>query len=102
MDGKPDIDSRPEYFSPLKQSIDTVMNKSIKLNRLALDSNSKQKLALFTKKYGDNLNNFAFFPLRGNNKKDVVWVLDKKTAKPIAILDIDPWKFKVASNQLSK
>ena len=74
------------------------MNKSIQIEQLTLDVKAEEKLEIFAKKYKDKYSDLAFFPLRGNNKKDVIWVFDRKTAKPIDILDIDPWKFKLASN----
>ncbi|MEH6456117.1 MAG: hypothetical protein V7749_07335, partial [Cocleimonas sp.] len=58
-----------------------------------------EKLRLFNSKHKNNYNDFTYFPLKGNNKKDMIWVFDKKTAVPIGIIDIDPWKFKLASNQ---
>ena len=73
------------------------MKKGININQLDLNSNDRKKLEKFKNKHLNNYNKFAYFPLKGNNKKDVIWAFDKKTAKPIGIIDIDPWKFKVAS-----
>ncbi len=98
INGLPDIDSRPQYFTQFDQHIDSIMNKSIQIEQLTLDVKAEEKLEIFAKKYKDKYSDLAFFPLRGNNKKDVIWVFDRKTAKPIDILDIDPWKFKLASN----
>lgn len=98
LNGLPDIDSRPKYFTPFDHHIDSVMNKRIQIGKLSLDTQAKEKLSLFAKKNEGEIADFAFFPLSGNNKKDMVWVFDKKTSKPIGIIDIDPWKFKVASN----
>ena len=96
--GKPDIDSRPKYFSPFTRDTDIVMSKSINIEQLDLDVQAKEKMSLFTKEHEGKIDEFAFFPLRGNNKKDMVWVFNKKTAKPVDIIDIDPWKYKIASN----
>ena len=74
------------------------MNKSIKPEQLTIDIQAREKLRLFAKKHEDKITDFAFFPLRGNNQKDVIWAFDRKTAKPIGIIDIDPWKLRVASN----
>ena len=102
LNDKPDIDSRPKYFSPFDQNIDLIMKKSIQLEQLVLDTQEQKTLALFSKKHKSERNNFAYFPLKGNNQNDVIWVFNKYTAKPIEILDIDPWKFKVASKLKDK
>jgi len=96
--GQPDIDSRPKYFVSFDLHADSVMGKSIKLEQLDLDLHDKEKLRLFNKKHKNNYSDFAYFPLKGNNKKDVIWAFDRKTAKPVDIIDIDPWKLKLASN----
>ena len=102
INGQPDIDSRPQYFSQFDQHIASIMNKSIQIEQLTLDAEAQEKLHIFTQKHKDKFDSFAFFPLRGNNKKDVIWVFDRSTAKPIDILDIDPWKFKIASKLSEK
>ena len=98
LNGQPDIDARPRYFKPFDFYNDSVMSKSIKLEKLDLDSNDIKKLKIFNKKHEGNSKYLAYFPLRGNNKKDMVWAFDKRTGEPINIIDIDPWKFKTASN----
>ncbi len=98
LNGQPDIDSRPKYFTPFDYHIDSVMNKRIQIGKLSLDTQAKEKLSLFAKKHEGQITDFAFFPLSGNNKKDMIWAFNKKTAKPVDIIDIDPWKLKVVSN----
>jgi len=46
----------------------------------------------------NQLNNYAYLPLN-SLKKDAIIVIDKKIAEPVAILAIDPWKFKVAKKK---
>jgi len=98
LNGQPDIDSRPKYFVPLTQHNKSIFKKGIQIERLFLDEKSKKKLTYFKNKHKDNYENYAFFPLRGNSNKDMIWAFDKRTAKPVGILDIDPWKLKVAVN----
>lgn len=98
LNGLPDIDSRPKYFKPLNEHINTIMEKSISIERLVLDTKSQKKLILFKQKYQDKYKDFAYFPLTGNNQKDMIWVFDKQTGKPIDILDINPWKIDIVSN----
>ena len=62
LNGQPDIDNRPKYFTPFDQHIDSVMDKSIQIEHLALDVDAKEKMLLFTKKHKGKHNGFAFFP----------------------------------------
>ncbi|WP_299874341.1 hypothetical protein [uncultured Cocleimonas sp.] len=96
--GQPDIDSRPKYFTPLNQHAKTVMEKGINIYHLISNNQAEQKLRMFSKKHNGNIDDYAYFPMSGNNKKDVIWAFDRKTAKPVGIIDINPWKLKVALN----
>ncbi len=91
LKGEPDINERPELFEPLEQHLDTIFAKSIPLNLLFQNNKTKEKLASFYEQYGGKANDYAYFPLVGNNKKDMIWVFDRSTAKPVGIIDSDPW-----------
>jgi len=91
LKGAPDINERPELFEPFGQHLDTVFAKSIPLNILFQNTKTKEKLAVFHKQYGGVPDDYAYFPLAGNNKKDMIWVFDRATAKPVGIIDSDPW-----------
>ena len=98
INGQPDIDSRPKYFSSFDQHFDKVMEKGISLEKLNLTAKEDKLFKSFIKNHKHSYKNFAYFPLTGNNKKNVTWVFDKRTAKPVEILEIDPWNFKLVSN----
>lgn len=98
FNGQPDIDSRPKYFSPLDNKINLLMEKGMQLEDLTLDTLNERKLSLFMKKHIDISNNLIYFPLSGNNKKDVLWVFNKTSGKPLGIIDIDPWSLMTVSN----
>lgn len=89
--GAPDIDKRPEYFKPFVQGVRDVFHKSITLDLLFQDESTVKKFNRFYKKYGGKPEDYAYFPLSGNNKKDVIWVFRRSTAEPVAIIDADPW-----------
>ena len=91
LKGMPDIDRRPQYYEPFEQHADSVLSKSIPAKQLFFDGERKQQLAIFLKNHGGEVNDYAFYPLRGNNKKDMIWVFNRKTAKPVGIIDSDPW-----------
>jgi len=81
LHGKPDIDSRPQYFTPFDQHIGSVVNKSFQLELLTLNGITDEKLKLFSKKNENNYKDYTFFPLSGNNKKDTIWVFNKKNSE---------------------
>ncbi len=91
LKGEPDINERPELFEPFEKHLDAIFAKSIPLNLLFQNNKTKKKLASFYKQYGGKANDYAYFPLMGNNKKDMIWVFNRETAKPVGIIDSDPW-----------
>jgi len=92
LKGAPDIDERPEYYEPFEENIKTVFSKRIPLNLLFLNTESKEKLTLFYKQNGGKPGDYAYFPLVGNNKKDMIWVFNRSTAQPVEIVNSDPWQ----------
>ena len=91
LNGAPDIDKRPELFEPFEQHLKAVFSKSIPLKQLFQDEKSKEKFQQFYRQYGGKPDDYAYFPLSGNNKKDYIWVFSRKTKQPVAIIDSDPW-----------
>lgn len=89
--GGEDLDRLEEYYEPLQDNISAIIAKSIDPNKLFKDDEAKSKEKDFYSKYKDNLQQFAYIPLN-SMRKDAVIVLNKKTAEPIATLDIDPWE----------
>jgi len=92
LQGLPDIDRRPEYYEPFKAHIDSIFAKSIPINTLIQNNKTKEKLAIFYKEHGGKPDDYAYFPLVGNNKKDMIWVFKRSTAQAIGIVDSDPWQ----------
>jgi len=95
---EPDIERRPKYFKPLSEHIKKIANKGINIEALDLNIKEKRIFSTFKLKHQNKLNSLSYFPLKGNNHKHVIWVLDKDTLNPIEILKIDPWKFKSVSD----
>ncbi len=91
LKGMPDIDHRPRYYKPFEQYTDIVLAKSIPPRQLFFNNKRKEKLNAFLKKYGGKTDDYAFFPVSGNNKKDMIWVFDRKTVTPVGMIDSDPW-----------
>jgi hypothetical protein len=86
----PDIDKRPGYYKPLEQKdFKTLLSKSIPIEHLL--QNNEEKFAAFYDQYGGKPSDYAYFPLSGNNKKNVIWIFSRHNLQPIGIVDSDPW-----------
>lgn len=91
MEGKPDLERRPEYYHIYLPNKDKVLEKAKSLNMLVeVDQNSRQKVEKFIEKNADKKNDLLFLPLVGKNN-DLALVLDKTTGLPIDGISVDPW-----------
>lgn len=90
LSGKPDLDARPEYYNPVQQHIDEILNKSINYKALEKKPGNQKKFKRFIEKHGQTLHDYAFIPLVGKTK-DVLWAFDRNTGQPVDIIEISPW-----------
>lgn len=90
LSGKPDLDTRAEYYEPIQSHINELLNQGINPEKIIQNNKYKTILDSFIKKYGKTPNDYAFLPLVGK-EKDVLWAWDRATKQPIDILDISPW-----------
>ena len=88
INGKPDIERRPELFKPIENHLNDILTRSISLDVLSLSTDIKQIQALINKN-GGTINDYAFFPLSGNNKRQFIWALNRNTGKPVGIIDFN-------------
>jgi len=88
--GGGDLDQHEEYYEPYENHIDEIINKGINKEILLEAADSDKEIYKFLNKQEKELDNLVFLPIN-NNKKDAIIVLDKKTAKPIATINSDPW-----------
>lgn len=97
--GGEDLDQREEYYEPYHENISKIIAKSLDPKLIFSNEEAKRKAKKFLSRHSD-LDLLAFLPLN-SLKKDAIIVLDKKTAEPVATLDIDPWSLKLTkkSNQ---
>ena len=91
LKGAPDIDSRPEYFEPFDKHIDSIFTKGLNSNHIFLNNSAQLKLEKFINQHGGTVADYVFFPLKGNNQKDVIWVFNRSSTLPVGIIDSDPW-----------
>jgi len=92
LKGEPDIDKRAEYFEPYEKHMDSILKDSLDAAKLFDERNLTPSSRKFLEKYGEYKNDYAYLPLRGTSG-DAIIVLNKKTAKMVGTIDIDPWKF---------
>lgn len=87
-----EIKHRIEHYKPYDAHINDIVAKSLDPTTIFSDEETKEKVYSFLKEYKNDLDKFAYLPLDGAIK-DAIIVIDKKTAKPITNLNIDPWKY---------
>lgn len=88
--GKPDIDSRPEYYKIFDDYKKKVLSGGIDPKKINSKKSSKEALSQFLKDHGKDAASYAFLPLSGK-KSDVIWAWDRSTGKPVDTLAINPW-----------
>ncbi len=90
LEGKPDIERRPEYWSPYEESVDLVMERAKPLVELKVeDERIRHRIAELSRRYPDK-NRLLYLP--GNWKTHAfTLVLDGATKKPIGTILADPW-----------
>jgi hypothetical protein len=91
LEGKPDLERRPEYYHPYLLNKDKVINKAKPLSELIGDNNSyKRKIEQFLENRKGDQDDYLYLPLVGKNN-DLALVIDKTTGLPIDGISIDPW-----------
>ncbi len=91
LNQQPDIDKRPQFYQPFTTHIDTVFTKNLQADVIFSNDSAKQKLQRFLEQQEGKLSDYAFFPLRGNNKENVIWAFSRKTNLPVGIIKSNPW-----------
>lgn len=86
-----DLENYAEYYEPIEQYTDDILSRSINIEKILSFPNSKKRIEYFLEQQGKEANEFAYLPLVGKGKT-MLWALDKKDARPVAVLDIDPWE----------
>lgn len=90
LNGGEDLDQREEYYQPVEENISEIIAKSLDPEMIFSDEKAQHKGKNFLARHKDKLESYAYLPLN-SMKKDAIIVIDKKTAKPVATLNIDPW-----------
>lgn len=89
FNGALDLNARAEYYKPYADNIDKIIIKSWAAEQLFISASDKQKLEPFLS--NKRIEELAFLPIEGK-AAFMLYVLDKRTAQPLGIIDIDPWE----------
>ncbi len=90
MEGGLDLDTFSEYYLPYNENIKNIISKGWDAKRIFTSNEQKEQLSSFLKENNINQDDIVFLPAQGK-AKFMTYVVDKKTAKPIKVFDIDPW-----------
>ena len=91
MEGKPDLERRPEYYHPYAVNKERVIEKAKPLIELINNNkSSKEEVNKFIKRQGGSEKDYLYLPLVGKNK-DLALVIDKNTGLPVDGISADPW-----------
>ena len=99
FEGKPDIQYRPEFWTPYSESSDAVARRARSLGSLADQKPETEELiSSFARAYERDVGDFSYVPLVGKDRS-FVFVIDATTAEPIDIIDADPWESSTAPEE---
>ena len=91
FEGKPDIERRPEFWSPYEDQTAHVLTKVVDLAKLAASPNNDAgQIERFLKRNDRRMDELAYVPLVGQDR-DFAFVVDKASGQPLDIIDINPW-----------
>lgn len=89
LEGALDLDARAEYYRPYDEHINQITERSIDPELLF---KAPEELAHLNQYLRENkLEELAFLPIQGKAQNGMIYVLDKATAMPLGIINLDPW-----------
>lgn len=90
FEGKPDIDRRPEFWSPYAVASDAIRKRARKLTNLkAKGPDAAAAVEEALARHGE-AGELLFVPIMGK-KRPWSLVLDPESLRPLDLVDIDPW-----------
>ena len=91
FEGKPDIERRPEFWTPYSEGSAAVIARARSLKDLVEEKpEAEGEVAKLTAKTGLDIDRLAYLPFVGKDES-FTFVLDAETGMPIDIINIDPW-----------
>lgn len=91
LDGKPDLDRRPEFYRDLSDNIDKSFGKAMDLKAYAENfERAREKIEGYLEESGKHYDDIAAYPVVGKHH-DMVLVVDKQSKSLAGSIDISPW-----------
>ena len=91
FEGRPDIERRPEFWSPYaSRSADVIARARGLAELLERKPEARTEISRLTETLDADIDSLAYLPLVGR-ETSFAFVIDAETATPIAIIDVDPW-----------
>jgi hypothetical protein len=91
FEGKPDIERRPEYWSPYAGRSADILARARSLSELLnTRPEARNEISRITAARDTDIDRLAYLPLIGRDKS-YAFVVDAETAVPVDIIDVDPW-----------
>lgn len=91
FEGKPDIERRPEFWSPYaNRSADVIARATSLAELLARNPQARTEIARVTDTLNSGIDSLAYLPLVGK-EASFAFVIDAETATPVAIINVNPW-----------
>ncbi len=91
FEGKPDIERRPEFWSPYAdRSADVIARARSLAELLERIPEAETEISRLTERLDVDIDSLAYVPLVGR-ETSFAFVIDAETATPVSIINVDPW-----------
>ena len=92
LEGKPDLERRPEFYRDFHANIARNFDKAIDLKKyVERYEDARDEVENYLKASGKSYADIAAFPVSGR-QHDVAMVVDKKSKQLAGYIDINPWR----------
>ena len=91
FEGKPDIERRPEFWSPYaSRSADVIARSRALAELFETKPEARAEISRLTETLDAGIDSLAYVPLMGR-ETSLAFVIDAETAAPVDIINVDPW-----------
>jgi len=97
FDGKPDLESRTEYWEPWTSGADIIRQKILPIEAIEpATADEEQNVQRAVDKYAEAKPNLGVIPV-GGTEKDIGILVDRDTLEILGALHVNPWPKKVVT-----
>ena len=91
FDGKPDLESRAEYWEPYENGKDIILQAANPLDEIKQTTDTdRRRVRRAFDKYHAAHPHLGYVAI-GTLKEDIGMLMDLDTAEPLGVIDVDPW-----------